>query len=84
MSLVLWFKHVERDRLHLTNSENDRSDIETNHLSGWDLEFLVHTSLQVLIEERLQFFVLLIQQAGLLNKILALNEHLVVLAECLV
>ena len=60
------------------------SDVEANDLSGGHLQLLIHTSLQVLIQQGLQLLVLLVQETGLLDEVLALNKHLVVLAQGLV
>lgn len=60
------------------------SDVQSNDLGRWNLQLLVDTSLQVLIEERLELFVLLIEETGLFNQVLSVDKQLVVLAQCLV
>lgn len=45
---------------------------------------MVHTCLQVLVQKGLQLLVLLVQEACLLNQVLALNQETVVLGEGLV
>lgn len=59
----------------------DGSDVQADHLRGRHLQLLVNTGLQVLIQQRLKFFVLLVEQASLLNEVLPLNKLLVVLAQ---
>jgi hypothetical protein len=48
------------------------------------LQLLIYASLQVLIQKRLQLLVLLVQESGLLDQVLALSQHLVVAQETLV
>jgi len=48
------------------------------------VQLVIDTGLQVLIEESLQFLVLLIEQSGLLDQVLPVDEQCVVLGECLV
>lgn len=43
------------------------SVIQSDHLSRRDLEFLINTCLQILIQEGLQLFVLLVEQASFFN-----------------
>ena len=57
------------------------SDIKTDDLSWWNLQLLIDSSLQVLIEQRFKLFVLLVQQTGLLDEVLAIDQHLIVLCE---
>ena len=45
------------------------------------MQFLVYSCLQVLVEQRLEFLVLLVKEASFFNQVLALNKHLIVLAE---
>lgn len=68
------------DKYNLRSSSN----IETDDLGRGHLKFLIYASLQVLIQQRLQFFVLLVEQARLLDQVLTLDKHLVVLTESLV
>ena len=58
-----------------------RSDVQTNDLSGGHLQFLVDTSLKILVEKSLKFLVLLVKKTSLFNKVLSVNEHSVVFAE---
>lgn len=48
------------------------------------LELLVDTSLQVLVEQRLELFVLLVEKTGLLDQVLSVHQHLIVLGKRLV
>ena len=45
---------------------------------------MVNTGLQVLIEKRLELFVLLVQQTSLLDEVLAIDKKLIVLCEGLI
>ena len=58
--------------------------VETNDLCRWDLEFLVDASLQILIEQGLKLFVLLVKKSRLLNQVLSVDKHLVVLSQSFV
>lgn len=60
------------------------SDVEANNLGRRHLKFLIDAGLQVLIQQSLQFFVLLVEQARLFDQVLTFHKHLVVLAESLV
>jgi len=60
------------------------SDIQADHLRGRHLQLLVDASLQVLVQQSFQFFVLLVKQASLLNQVLPLHKLLVVFAQSLV
>ena len=60
------------------------SDVQSNDLGRRNLQLLVDTSLQVLIEKRLELFVLLIEETGLFDQVLSVDEQLVVLAQRLV
>ena len=60
------------------------SDVQTDNLGGWHLQLLVDACLQVLIQQRLELLVLLVEQTGLLDKVLSLGEHLVIAAQRLV
>ena len=48
------------------------------------MELLVDSSLQVLIKQRLQLFILLVEQTSLFNQVLPINEHLVVFGQSLI
>ena len=58
--------------------------VQTDDLGGWDLEFLVDTSLQVLIEQCLKLFVLLVKKSSFFDQVLSVYQHLIVLSQCLV
>ena len=60
------------------------SDIETDDLSGWYLQLLVNTGLQVLVEQSFELLVLLIQQTCLFDEVLSVDKELVVFAEGLI
>jgi hypothetical protein len=57
------------------------SDVQADNLRGRYLQLLVDTSLQVLVQQSFQFFVLLVKQSGLLDEVLPLHKLLVVFAE---
>ena len=59
----------------------DRSDVEANDLSWRHLELLVHSSLQVLVQQGLQLLVLLVQQASLFNQVLSVDQELIVITQ---
>jgi len=46
------------------------------------LKFLIHAGLQVLVQQGLQLFVLLVEHAGVFDQVLPGHEHCVVLCEC--
>lgn len=60
------------------------SNVESNDLSGRNLQLLVNASLQVLIQQCFQLFVLLIEQASLFDQVLTVHQKLVVLDQSLV
>ena len=53
-------------------------------MSRRNLELLIDSSLQVLIQQRLELLVLLIEKTCLLNKVLSIHQHLVVPGQGLV
>lgn len=57
------------------------SNVQSDDLGRRHLQFLVDTGLQVLVEQRLELFVLLIQKTGLLDEVLSIDEKLIVLAQ---
>ena len=57
------------------------SNIEANDLGWGHLKLLIDTGLQVLVEQRLELLVLLVQQARLLDQILPVYQQLVVVAQ---
>ena len=59
-----------------------RSDVQSNDLSRGYLKFLVDAGLEVLVEEGLELFVLLVEHAGVFDQVLPGHEHCVVLCEC--
>ena len=64
--------------------EYSHSNVESNDLSGGHLQFLVDARLQVLIQQCLQFFVLLVKQTSLFDQVLTVHQKLVVLHKGLV
>ena len=61
-----------------------RSNIQADNLSRRHLKLLIDTSLQVLVEQSLKLFILLVKQTGLFNEILAINQELVVFLQGIV
>ena len=57
------------------------SNVEADNLSWWDLELLVDAGLEVLVQQCLQLFVLLVEKSGLLDQVLSVDKHLVVFGE---
>ena len=55
------------------------SYIKTNNLSRRYVKLMINTCLQVLIKQCLKLFVLLIQQASLLDQVLSVNQESVIL-----
>jgi hypothetical protein len=45
---------------------------------------MVDSCLQVLVKQRLEFFILLVEQTSIFNQILSVHQQTVVLAECIV
>ena len=54
------------------------SYVESDDLCWRHVKLVVNTSLEILVEQRLQLFVLLVEQACFLNEVLALHEQAVV------
>ena len=50
-----------------------QSDIEADDLSGWHLQLLIDTSLQVLVQKSLKLLILLVEQASLLDQVLSVD-----------
>ena len=81
---LVWLRGARSLFFMLPFLSGARSDVQSDDLSGWNLQLLVDTSLQVLVEKRLQLFVLLVEEASLLDQVLSVDEELVVLAQGLV
>jgi hypothetical protein len=60
------------------------SVVKSDHLSRWNLQFLINTSLQVLVQEGFKLFVLLVEKTSLFDQVLTVNKHLVVFQQRLV
>lgn len=68
----------------LSSLDKQISNIQSDNLSRGYMQFMVDSSLKVLVEECLQLFVLLVQQSCFLNEVLPLNQESVVLGKCFV
>lgn len=84
LTRLVWLSDARSLFFMLPSLSGARSDVQSDDLGGWDLQLLVDASLQVLVEKRLQLFVLLIEEAGLLDQVLSVDQELVVLAQGLV
>lgn len=60
------------------------SVVKSDYLGWWNLELLIDTSLQVLVEQSLKLFVLLVKQSSLFDQVLSVHKHLIVLCQRLV
>ena len=66
---------------YVISSNQSTSNVEADHLCGRHLQLLVDSSLQVLVKQRLELLVLLVQKTSLFDQILTINQELIVFLE---